>query len=54
LPFVYSGTLVVQGHGMARVTATGPRTEIGQIGTALQALKPEPSPLQQQTARMVM
>lgn len=53
LPFVYSGTLVVQGHGMARVTATGPRSEIGRIGTALGTLEVERSPLQKQTARLV-
>ncbi|MFZ3383507.1 MAG: HAD-IC family P-type ATPase, partial [Candidatus Methanoperedens sp.] len=34
LPFVYSGTLVVQGHGIARVTATGGYTEMGKIGKA--------------------
>ena len=34
-PFVYSGTLVVRGHGIARVLATGARTEIGRIGAAL-------------------
>lgn len=34
-PFVYSSTLVVQGHGMAEVKATGIRTEIGKIGKAL-------------------
>jgi Ca2+-transporting ATPase len=53
LPFVYSGTLVVQGHGIARVTQTGARSEIGRIGVALRALAPEPSPLQKQTARLV-
>jgi Ca2+-transporting ATPase len=53
LPWVYSGTLVVQGQGVARVTATGPRTEIGRIGKSLQALRPEPSPLQRQVRRMM-
>jgi Ca2+-transporting ATPase len=53
LPWVYSGTLVVQGQGIARVTATGPRTEIGRIGKSLQALRPEPSPLQRQVRRMM-
>ena len=36
LPFVYSGTLVVQGRGIAQVQATGVRTEMGKIGKALQ------------------
>ncbi len=53
LPLVYSGTLVVQGHGIARVIATGPRTEIGQIGKSLQTLRPEPSPVQHQMRRMM-
>src|SRR5262249_45703329 len=34
-PFVFSGTLVVQGHGVAHVVATGVATQIGQIGVAL-------------------
>jgi Ca2+-transporting ATPase len=29
---VYAGTLVVKGHGLAHVTATGPRSEMGRIG----------------------
>ncbi|HEX7592748.1 MAG TPA: cation-transporting P-type ATPase, partial [Anaerolineae bacterium] len=35
LPFVYSGTLVVRGRGVAEVRATGVRTEMGKIGKAL-------------------
>lgn len=53
LPLVYSGTLVVQGQGIARVIATGPRTEIGRIGKSLQSLRPEPSPVQRQMRRMM-
>ena len=53
LPWVYAGTLIVQGHGMARVTATGARSEIGRIGAALGALQTERSPLQKQTATLV-
>jgi len=53
LPFVYSGSLVVSGRGIARVTATGPDTEMGKIGRALQALVPEDTPLQRQTGRLV-
>ena len=52
-PFIYSGTLVVAGQGTARVTVTGPRSEIGRIGMALGALEAERSPLQTQTARLV-
>jgi Ca2+-transporting ATPase len=53
LPFLYSGTLVVLGHGIARVTQTGAGSEIGRIGAALHELAPGPSPLQRQTARLV-
>jgi Ca2+-transporting ATPase len=52
-PFVYSGSLVVEGQGIARVLATGAQTQIGKIGAALQKLEIESSPLQRQTARMV-
>jgi len=53
LPTVYAGTLIVQGHALARVTATGERSEIGRIGTALGTVENERSPLQKQTARLV-
>jgi Ca2+-transporting ATPase len=53
LPFVYSGTLVVKGQGVAEVRSTGPRTEIGKIGKALQILEPEDTNLQIQTRRIV-
>ena len=53
LPFVYSGTLVVAGQGTVRVTATGARSEIGRIGTALGTLAAERSPLQKQTAKLI-
>ncbi|MDI1301294.1 MAG: cation-translocating P-type ATPase [bacterium] len=53
LAFVYSGTLVVQGQAMAEVLATGARSEIGHIGTALQTVTTESSPLQQQTRKLV-
>jgi len=52
-PFVYSGSLVVRGAGMAQVTATGPRSEIGKIGQSLRSLETEPPRLQRQTARLV-
>ncbi|APW41300.1 cation-translocating P-type ATPase [Rhodoferax saidenbachensis] len=50
---LYSGTLLVRGHGSALVTATGARSEIGRIGAALGALNTEVSPLKKQTARLV-
>ncbi|MUG93640.1 HAD-IC family P-type ATPase [Scytonema sp. UIC 10036] len=53
LPFVYSGTLVVQGQGIAKVQATGSHTQIGKIGKALQGLKLEQTALQKEMARLV-
>jgi Ca2+-transporting ATPase len=53
LPFIYSGTLIVKGSGIARVETTGARTEIGKIGKALQVLEPEVTALQRETGRIV-
>ena len=52
-PFVWSGTLVVAGTGLARVTSTGLRTQIGRIGTSLSVVEPAPTPLQTQIKRLV-
>jgi P-type Ca2+ transporter type 2C len=38
-PGVFSGTLVVQGQGLAEVRAVGPQTEMGKIGTVLQTVE---------------
>jgi P-type Ca2+ transporter type 2C len=54
LPFVFSGTLVTQGVGIAPASATGPRTEIGRIGKALQAVAREPSGIEIETRRAVV
>jgi P-type Ca2+ transporter type 2C len=53
IPFLYSGSLVVKGQGIAQVRSTGARTEIGKIGKALQILEPEETNLQQQTGKIV-
>ena len=53
LPFVYSGTLLVQGQGVARVRSVGVRTEIGKIGKKLEEVEPEETPLQKETGRLV-
>jgi Ca2+-transporting ATPase len=52
-PFVYSGTLVVKGHGYVRVLATGLNTEMGKIGRALESLGPEETSLQRETRKLV-
>lgn len=53
LPFVYSGTLVVQGSGIVCVQAIGINSELGKIGKALRTLEPEDTPLKKQTGRLV-
>jgi P-type Ca2+ transporter type 2C len=53
LPFVYSGSLIVRGQGLAEVTATGPRSEIGKIGKSLSGIENEPPPIQNETRRLV-
>ncbi|MCX9084213.1 MAG: cation-translocating P-type ATPase [Candidatus Methanoperedens sp.] len=52
-PFVYSGTLVIQGHGMAKVTGTGIHTEMGKIGKALQTITQEETLLKKETSYIV-
>jgi P-type Ca2+ transporter type 2C len=52
-PFVYSGTLVVGGVGLARVAGTGINTEFGKIGKSLQTIEPEETLLQKETRHLV-
>lgn len=53
LPYVYSGTMVVAGRGMARVSSVGIRTEMGKIGKALRDVKEEDTLLHKETANVV-
>ncbi len=53
LPFVFSGTMVSQGHAIIRVTSTGVSTEIGKIGKSLQSIEEEDTLLQKETNRIV-
>ena len=53
LPFLFSGTLVTGGQGVAEVQRTGLRTELGKIGKAIQAVEPEKTLLQKETGRLV-
>ncbi|MDF2984336.1 MAG: cation-translocating P-type ATPase, partial [Devosia sp.] len=50
---VFGSTLVVNGHGMARVTETGARTETGKLGASLASIVPEETHLQRATGRLV-
>jgi P-type Ca2+ transporter type 2C len=52
-PFVFSGTLVVRGHGIFEARSTGARTELGRIGTSLGRLPTESTRLQQETKALV-
>ncbi|MFZ2970044.1 MAG: cation-translocating P-type ATPase [Minisyncoccia bacterium] len=53
ISLIYSGSLVVQGQGVAKVITTGVNTEMGKIGKALEVIKEERTPLQDQTKRIV-
>jgi len=53
LPFVYSGSMIVQGNGIARVTSIGVNTEIGKIGKALGDIKEEPTRLKKEMGTLV-
>jgi Ca2+-transporting ATPase len=53
LPFVYAGTLVVEGTATAQVTATAERTEMGRIGRALGLATPGETRLQLETRQLV-
>ena len=52
-PFVYSGSLVAQGTGLACTVATGAQSEIGKIGQTLATLDPESPRLRIETAKIV-
>ena len=53
LPFIFSGTLVVQGQGLARVLSTGIDTEMGHIGKALESVEVGQTRLQREIGLLV-
>jgi Ca2+-transporting ATPase len=53
LPYVFSGTLVVRGQGLAEIRATGANSEIGRIGKTLASIETAPPRLSRQTTRIV-
>jgi Ca2+-transporting ATPase len=53
LPFVYSGTMVVQGQGLAQIRSTGVKTEMGKIGTVLKTVTRGESRLKSEISRIV-
>ena len=52
-PWLFSGTLVLKGRGVARVLATGKNTELGRIGSALKEIDVDKTPLQKEIDRLV-
>jgi Ca2+-transporting ATPase len=53
LPVVYSGSMIVQGNGLAKVIATALNTEIGKIGKALESVKEESTRLKKEMGILV-
>jgi Ca2+-transporting ATPase len=53
LKSVFSGTLVVRGHGVFEVTAIGHKTEIGDIGNSLKSIETEKTLLQKQVNQAI-
>ncbi|MBL8551361.1 MAG: cation-translocating P-type ATPase [Hyphomonadaceae bacterium] len=52
-PFLFAGTLITRGQGVAVVGRTGARSALGQIGKALGDIRQEPTPLQKGAGRIV-
>ena len=52
-PWVFSGTMVVKGHGIALISHIGADTELGTIGRALRTIEQERTPLQREIDHLV-
>jgi Ca2+-transporting ATPase len=52
-PWLFSGTLVVKGQGIAEAVETGVATELGKIGAALESVETGRTPLQREVDRTV-
>ena len=52
-PYLFSGSLIVQGKGVARVTATGAHTALGKLGASLSRQKEAVGSVQRETAQAV-
>ncbi|HEY3326857.1 MAG TPA: cation-translocating P-type ATPase [Novimethylophilus sp.] len=53
LSYLFSGTLLVQGRGIAQVLAVGQQTALGAIGKSLAGVAPEPTRIQRETRMIV-
>jgi len=54
LPYVFSGSLVTRGQGLAEVTAIASQTQLGKIGKALESLPPQATLLQKEIRKWVV
>jgi len=52
-PWLFAGTLIVSGQGIAEVVRTGPASALGRIGASLAGIASEPTPLQRTAGRLV-
>jgi P-type Ca2+ transporter type 2C len=53
VPYIYAGTMLVQGRGVGKVVATGVRTEMGRIGKALQSVETDETFLQKKSGTLI-
>ncbi|MCK9426833.1 MAG: cation-translocating P-type ATPase [Ignavibacteriaceae bacterium] len=53
LPFVYSGSMIIQGQGVVKVIAIGQNTEMGKIGKSLRDVVVEDTLLKKETGILV-
>lgn len=51
--FIYTGSLIIQGRGIAKVTSIGPNTEMGKIGKSIEVIHDEDTLLSRQTTKIV-
>jgi len=54
LNVIFSGTLIVKGHGIAEVTDIGNKTEIGTIGQSLKSIEIEKTLLQKEVKKVII
>jgi len=53
IPYVYSGTLVIEGQAIAEVKSTGIKTEMGKIGAALKEVEEDQTRLKKEINHIV-